>query len=77
MSGCQWMVKSSVTSHPAIVQWWTQSVSVSDGRAGGRHLPSVGLQRCGAVGRTTDSRLREPGFQSCAAVSNLQQVRSL
>ena len=64
MSGCQWSVKSSVTSHPATVQCWTQSASVSDGRAVGRHLPYVGLQRGGSVVRAADSRLREPGFQA-------------
>ena len=32
------------------------------------------LYRCGVVGRALDSRLRNRGFKSCAAVSNLRQV---
>ena len=54
----------------AVAQW--RSGAVAQWRSG-----AVAQWRSGAVARASDSRIGEPGFESCAAVLNLGHVRSL
>ena len=54
----------------AVAQW--RSGAVAQWRSG-----AVAQWRSGAVAKATDSRLREPGFESCTAMSNFGQVFSL
>ena len=62
----------------AVAQW--RSGPVAQWRSGAvAQWPSgaVAQWRSGAVARASDSRLREFGFESCAAVSNPGRVRAL
>ena len=51
----------------AVAQWRCGAVALWRSDA-------VALWRSGAVARASDSRLREFGFEACAAVSNIGQV---
>ena len=60
-----------------VAQWRCDAVAQwRNGAVAQWRSDAVSQWRSDAVARTSECRLREPGFESCAAVCNLGQVRS-